>query len=127
LDLSRIGIWATSGSGKFASIAIGYPEVAPAIRAVQFFSADPNPTITPEGDIAFYLVYPTSDARKRWETIGAALARRLEIHGTEVVVDSTAPYKGFCLDDHTPESIEIVRKAVVWMRDRLGATPVSAD
>lgn len=30
LDLSRIGIWATSGHGKFASIVLGYPDVAPA-------------------------------------------------------------------------------------------------
>ncbi len=125
LDLSRIGIWATSGHGKFASIVLGYPDVAPAIRAVQFVNADPRPTTTPEGDIAFYVVY-SSDG-DRWERIGAALARRLEIQGTEVIVDSTAPYKGFSQTDPTPESIEIVRKAVVWMRNRLSATPVRAD
>lgn len=125
LDLSRIGIWATSGHGRFASIVLGYPDVAPAVRAVQFVHADPRPTTTPEGDIAFYLVY-SSDG-DRWERIGAALSRRLEIQGTEVIVDATAPYKGFSETDLTAESIETVRRAVVWMRETLGTTPVGAD
>jgi hypothetical protein len=125
LDLSRIGIWATSGHGSFASMVLSHRLVAPALRAVMFVHADPRPAVLPDTDVAFYLIYSADGSS--WETVGAAMTRRLELRDFEVITDTSTPYKGFSTQDDTPESVESVRNALGWMGERLDATPAHRE
>ncbi|MFW6232398.1 MAG: hypothetical protein ACOC37_05025 [Spirochaetota bacterium] len=119
IDLSRVGVWATSGNGRLASRVMSRPDLIDSIRACIFIHADANLTVMPPH--AAYFVASSRDGTDI-ERYSATLVRRAVARGLTVEHVDNVSYKNFFLSDESTEARRIIERSVRFAERHLVET-----
>jgi hypothetical protein len=118
LDLSRLGIWATSGHGRFASRMMSVPDLVDRVMVCIFIHADANPTVLPP-NVAFFVAYSRDGSTI--ERYSATLVRRARARGHTCMAIDDVSRKNFFYEDDTAASRDVIERSAVFAAEQLGA------